>query len=73
MTPKTMVDILSDFSASAPSSAMGSTNRRPITIWLRPEDKERYDHLQEVSGRRFSKKAREALLQLIEVAEARLA
>ncbi len=43
----------------------------PVTIWLPAEWKARYDSLQKMSGRRFSKKARETLCALIEIAEER--
>lgn len=39
--------------------------RRPLTIWLSPEDKEKYDRLQKKSGRRFCDVVRELLVTAI--------
>ena len=67
-----MDEILGDFNPK--EKARGSNLKGgTVTIWLSPEDKARYNQLQECSGGRFSKKAREALLALIAAAEARTA
>lgn len=78
MREKTMSEvlgeILDDF-APAVSQTPGigpSRGGQPVTIWLRAEDKVRYDRIQRSSGRRFSKKAREVILALIELAEAKV-
>lgn len=65
MTETTMKDILGDFSPKA----CELKESKPVTIWLPAEAKARYDKLQEKSGRRFSKKVREALIILIGAAE----
>lgn len=64
----TINDLLGDFS-QATDTDKSLTERRPVTIWLPADAKSRYDKLQEKSGRRFSKKAREVLLALIDCAE----
>lgn len=65
-------EILGDFNPSV-SAQPDSRARHAVTIWLSPEDKARYDRLQEMSRREFSKKAREALRALITLAEDRTA
>ena len=66
---KTIDQILADFTPvhSEPDGTL--KGGRPVTIWLPLEAKTRYDRLQEKSGRKFSAKAREVLLELIEAAE----
>lgn len=64
-------EILGDFNPAEPAPGSGEKLGAPVTIWLPTEAKARYDRLQKASGRRFGKKAREALLALIELAEAR--
>lgn len=71
MRETTISEILGDFSPTMKDSPKSLKEGRPVTIWLPAEAKARYDRLQEKSGRRFSKKAREILLALIEMAEAR--
>lgn len=63
-------EILGDFNPTGQIKS-DSRSRHAVTIWLSPEDKARYDRLQAASGRGFSKKAREALMALIALAEAR--
>lgn len=63
-------DILGDFDVTKPVTNSGLTGGT-VTIWLSSEDKARYDRLQERSGRKFSKKAREVLIALIDIAESR--
>lgn len=72
MTEKTISEILGDFSPTKTEHA-SLKDGKPVTIWLPADAKARYDKLQESSGRRFSKKAREALIVLIAMAEARSA
>jgi hypothetical protein len=68
MSVKSLDDILGDcFENTARGRSKG---RLPVTFWLTPEEKALYDHLQEMSGRQFSKKAREAVLALMERAKA---
>lgn len=43
----------------------------PVTIWLSPEYKAKYDKLQELSQRRFAKKLRELLQAAIDRAQAK--
>lgn len=47
--------------------------RRPVTIWLTPEDHARWKELQKLSERQFIQKARETILALMDLAEARSA
>ena len=69
--------ILGDFKTLESHDRSGRTgpkDRRCVTIWMTPEDKARYDRLQELSkgtGRKFSNVAREAILALIDLAEDR--
>lgn len=70
MREKTIEDLLGDFrpvQSANRSTLTGGT----VTIWLSAEDKARYDRLQEMSGRKFSKKVREVLMAIIERAEQR--
>jgi hypothetical protein len=73
MSEKTLNDILADFGPKGADDKNSLKEGKPVTIWLPAAAKARYDKLQETSGRRFSKKAREVLLALIEAAEARTA
>lgn len=68
----TMEDLLGDFCLTSGSEANSLKERHAVTIWLPAEAKARYDLLQEKSERRFSKKAREVLIQLITLAESRI-
>lgn len=70
MREKTISEILGDFSPNEASSSI-KRDGQPVTIWLPAEAKARYDKLQKNSGRKFSKKARETLIALIEIAEAK--
>lgn len=70
MKTKTMAEILGDFSTDQTDKKNSLKHGAPVTIWIPAEAKEKYDRLQKISERRFSKKAREALLELIAVAEA---
>lgn len=68
----TIEEILADF-APMDAEKRRLKDRSPVTIWLTPDAKARYDKLQEYSGKRFGKKARELLLALIDAAEQRTA
>lgn len=70
-TNASLKDILEDFSPAA--NTVTARARRPVTIWLSPEDKARYDRLQDMSGRGFSKKLREIFRAALDVAEDRTA
>ena len=72
MESNSLNDILADFSVMTSEDEKRLKERKPVTIWLSAEAKARYDRLQEKSGRKFGKKAREALLMLIDSAEARV-
>ncbi len=72
VSKRSMNDVLKDFKPSNPSDKAVSRERRGVTIWLSPEEKQRYDRLQEStrgSEKRFSAIARETLRLLIEQAE----
>lgn len=76
MNDKTIGDILespygSDCCFQKWCAIPGCTHAKPVTIWLSTEAKVKYDQLQKQTRRKFSKKAREALLALIDMAEAR--
>lgn len=60
-------DILGDLEVKEVESDWRS--RSPITIWVPAEEKARYTRLQASTRRQFGKKAREALLALIDLAE----
>lgn len=62
--------ILADFDPKDPTS--DPHHRRPVTLWLPPEEKDRYDRLQKLSHKRFGQKAREALIALMAVAEKKI-
>lgn len=70
----TLQGIMADFSETElePEEGGSVKSGAPITIWLPREAKESYDRLQKNSGRRFSKKARQAVLALIAIAERRV-
>lgn len=68
--PISFDSILSDLFTKE-NKPIKSRSRRAVTIWVSPEDKARYDRLQRESRRRFSKKAKQALLALIQMAENR--
>lgn len=71
MREKTLTDILGDFTPTPPDPDERVRTGGCVTIWLPAKAKARYDRLQENSGRRFSKKAREAILALMDIAEER--
>lgn len=73
MREKTLSDILGDFLPAEDGKKESVKSGGPVTIWLPASAKVRYDRLQESSGRRFGKKAREALIALIDIAETRTA
>lgn len=64
--------ILEDFSPNEHARS-GAVGRGCITVWLTPGDKARYDRLQERSRRDFGKRARAALLALMDLAESKVA
>lgn len=74
MREKSLDKILGDFKPSEASKQSGTSERRAVTIWLKPDEKARYDRLQQLSksgDRRFSDITRETMLALIELAESR--
>lgn len=64
----TLDQILADFEMNVTPAGTG-IQRQSVTIWLDPEYKERYDRLQRNSRREFSKKAKAALMALINLAD----
>lgn len=64
-------EILSTFDPKETSPKSRLTGGTSITLWVSPEDKERFNQLQLKTNRRFGKKARELLLAAMEIAEAR--
>lgn len=62
--------ILESFELGA-MDAPDRNDRQSVTVWLPRGAKARYDRLQEISGRRFSKKVREIIMAAIEKAEAK--
>lgn len=73
MSETTLNDILADFDSTNAQGEGSLKGGKPVTIWLPLDAKEDYDRLQECSGRKFGKKAREALLALISAAKSRTA
>lgn len=68
----TMKDKISNILEDLEVTHEGDTtpkNRQCVTIWLSSEMKEKYDRLQELSGKQFSKKAREILIVAINQAD----
>lgn len=72
MSGKTLGDILDDFTFSDQRGKGSLAGGKPITIWMPARAKASYDRLQEKSGRRFTRKVREAILELISAAETRI-
>ncbi|MES2355597.1 MAG: hypothetical protein V4568_14605 [Pseudomonadota bacterium] len=68
---KSITDYLSDFNPGDGANPLSLKSGAPITIWLPADIKARYDKLQDMSGRKFSRKAREVLTALIHAAEAK--
>jgi hypothetical protein len=66
-------DLLSDFTVAETQSEARLSDGGTVTIWLLPEDKARYDRLQQMSKRKFGRKARQILLAAIDQAEKQLA
>jgi hypothetical protein len=64
--------ILGDF-GPAKSKSQKTVQRSSVTLtlWVPVEMKERYDRLQRLSGKAFSKKAREILEAAIQIAESK--
>lgn len=62
-------EILKDFNPTEPTMDEKQRLTANVTICVPVEVKEKFDRLQIKSNRRFGKKAREALLALIELAE----
>ena len=50
----------------APKAPCPNAGGATITVWLSPDDKARYDRLQQLSGRRFGKKLRELIRAAID-------
>lgn len=71
MKQKTIEDILGDFSANEQADAPAVDRRAPVTVWLSPEYKKKYDELQKGSNRQLSKAARKMMMALIDTAKAR--
>lgn len=69
MRTTTLSEILEGFAPAQPEKQSSTT----LTLWLPVKEKARYDRLQEKSGRRFSRKVRETIIALIDVAEEQLA
>jgi hypothetical protein len=71
MKPNLLDDILSDFKTSSGPAISEELACSNITVRLPLAYKERYDRLQEQSGRRLSKKVRQMLIALLDAAEAK--
>lgn len=71
MREKSLDQILGDFIPNAPAQPRGRRSGTTLTLWVPDDLKDRYDRLQQISNKRFSKKAREALEALIVAAEKR--
>lgn len=73
-TSQSLEAILGDFKTVETGGTHGIKERECVTLWITPEDKARYDRLQEMTkgtGRRFSDIARKAFLTLLDLAEER--
>lgn len=64
-------EILADFDPKESGSTKQNLKGGTVTIWLSPEDKARYDRLQQLSDRRFITKVREIVRAAISKAEKR--
>lgn len=63
-----MTDVNTDveeFDLSKIDTSMGH-DRRPITIWVRPETKDKYDMIQKLSCKKFAKHLRGLVTRSIE-------
>lgn len=69
MKNKAIHDILSDFNPNEPCAESELKKGAPLTIWLPARDKARYDKLQKMSGRKFSKKVREVIQAVLDMVE----
>jgi hypothetical protein len=72
MNKSLVEDLLGDFSPTPRDEFKTFKEGRPVTIWIPADSKAKYDKLQAKSGRRFGKKAREILIELIGLAEERI-
>lgn len=64
-------EILGDFNPTATEKS-NLKEGGPVTIWLTPDYKARYDQLQAKSGKKFIKKLREIVRVAIDVTEAKV-
>jgi hypothetical protein len=72
MEKTTISEILGDFNTEGKMSS-DLKGGKPITLWLPKEVKDRFDRIQQTSGRRFSKKLREIFITAIDLAEKKAA
>lgn len=63
--------IMGNFDLIEPASTESTKDRKPVTFWVPGAYKDRYDNLQQISGRKFGKKAKEVFLAVIDLADAR--
>lgn len=69
MSKRSLDEILSGFRASDPAKRSRIKDGAPISVWLVPEYKEKYDSIQEKSGGKFCKTLRELVMAAIDSVE----
>lgn len=59
-------EIMEEFDLSLVAQKKSSYERKSITVWLEPEYVSRYEELQRLSGKEFSKHLRRLVMRAIE-------
>lgn len=59
-------DIIRDFEINEPKLRNSLTDGTPLTIWVTKDDKKRYDEVQKLSDRRFSKALRRIIVAALD-------
>ena len=71
MEAQSLDQILGTFDPNSTAEKSNLKTGAPVTIWLPPEYKAKYDQLQKRSNREFIKKLREIVRVAIDVSEAK--
>lgn len=67
--PVSMDDLLEDFDPKETAAQSALTRGASITVWLSAEDRARYTALRSRYGRKVPRKAREAIVALLDAIE----
>lgn len=68
MAMKSLEELFSDLGAG---DKISMKNRKPVTVWLPEEYKNKYGKIQEKSNSRFGKKIRELIIMAIDEVESK--